>query len=76
MTAYDHRVEDYVFMTRIDNDGRFNIEDGRAGEYYVTTQVFWFTPAGYRDLLIPRYYRIRRRITVEAGKTPDVVLSS
>ncbi len=66
--AYDHRLEDYVFMTIADDDGRFTFEDVPAGEYDLTTKISWFTPydVGYR--------RYRTDITVENGKTLDVIL--
>jgi len=67
--AYDHRVEDYVFMTIADDDGRFTFKDVPAGEYYLTAEVFWFTP--------DEVYRgsFRKEITVENDKTLDVILS-
>jgi len=67
--AYDHRVEDYVFMTTADDDGRFTFKDVPAGEYYLTTQIYWFEPddVGYR--------RFRKRITVEVDKALDVILT-
>jgi len=66
--AYDHRLEDYVFMTIADDDGRFTFKDVPAGEYYLTTQIFWFKPedVGYRSF--------RREITVEVDKTLDIIL--
>ncbi len=72
--AYDHRLEDYVFMTIADDDGHFTFKDVPAGEYYLTTQIFWFSPVGYRGILIPQGGRIRRKITVENGKTLDLIL--
>jgi hypothetical protein len=72
--AYDHRLEDYVFMTIADDDGRFTFKNVPAGEYYLTTQIFWFAPVGYRGILIPQGGRIRRNITVEADKTLDIIL--
>ncbi|MCP4263356.1 MAG: carboxypeptidase-like regulatory domain-containing protein [Planctomycetes bacterium] len=66
--AYDYRLEDYVFMTIADDDGRFTFKDVPAGEYNLTTKISWFTPddVGYR--------RYRTDITVENGKTLDVIL--
>ena len=66
--AYDYRLEDYVFMTKADTDGRFTFEDVPAGEYYLTTKITWFTPD---DIAIGSF---RKDITVENGKTLDVVL--
>jgi hypothetical protein len=67
--AYDHRVEDYVFMTIADDDGRFTFTDVPTGEYYLTTQIFCFTP--------PDVYRarFRKKITVEIDKTLEVILT-
>ena len=67
--AYDHRVEDYVFMTIVDDDGRFTFKDVPAGEYYLTTEIFCFTP----DEVFSA--RFRKKITVENDKTLDVILS-
>jgi hypothetical protein len=66
--AYDHRHEDYVFMTIADDDGRFTFKDVPAGEYYLTAKVFWFTP--------DEVYRgsFRKEITVEIDKTLEVIL--
>ena len=73
--AYDYRLEDYVFMTIADDDGRFTFNDVPAGEYYLTTKVFWFTPVGNRGVLIPRGGHFRKQINVEVDKTLDVILT-
>jgi hypothetical protein len=67
--AYDYRLEDYVFMTIADDDGRFTFKDVPAGEYYLTTQIFGFTP---NDVYRARF---RKEITVEIDKTLEVILS-
>ena len=73
--AYDYRLEDYVFMTIADDDGRFTFKDVPAGEYYLTTKVFWFTPVGDRGVLIPRGGHFRKQINVEIDKTLNVILT-
>ena len=73
--AYDYRVEDYVFMTTTDDDGKFTFTDVPTGEYHLTTEITWFVPVGDSGLMIPQGGRIHKRITVEADKTLDVVLS-
>jgi hypothetical protein len=72
--AYDYRLEDYVFMTIVDDDGRFTFKDVPAGEYYLTMHV-WFTSEGNRGVLIFQDGRFRKVITVENDKTVDVILT-
>lgn len=46
LTPPDPRVDEYLITTQADGNGNFRFENVPAGEYYLTSSVFWQVPVG------------------------------
>lgn len=75
MEPADPRMDRYIKYTTADASGRFTFRNVPAGDYFVTTQVIWEAPVGYRGAMLPQGGVITKRVTVDEGENVEVIIS-
>ncbi len=75
MSQPDERLWLYVKKQIADGDGRFTFKNVPAGNYYVTTGVFWEAPTGYQGAMQVQGGAVSKMITVKDGEEVEVILT-
>jgi len=70
----DPRYKDFIRQVSVDIEGRFTFTNVAAGNYYVTTSVIWEAP-GYGGYLAQQGGALYNNVSVEKGKTVEIILS-
>lgn len=75
MEQPDERLWLYAKKTIADGDGRFTFKNVPAGDYYVTTGVFWETPTGYQATMQWQGGVVTKKITIKDSEEIEVILT-
>ena len=73
LTAPDPRYGEYWRAKTVDAQGSFRFDRVPAGEYFITTVVFWEAPTAYG--LQPQGGRVAERISVTNDAVTEVMLT-
>lgn len=71
----DPRLWEYTKKQVADADGRFTFKNVPAGDYYVTTGVFWEAPTGYQGALVKQGGIISKKITIKDNEEVETILT-
>ena len=71
----DPQYENHIITTVADTDGKFAFNNVPAGEYYLTTQVFWESATGYQGALQRHGDTITKKIKVLEGSIKSYILT-
>ncbi|WP_211826751.1 carboxypeptidase regulatory-like domain-containing protein [Kistimonas asteriae] len=71
----DPQYNNYIITTTADADGKFAFNNVPAGEYYLTTQVFWEAATGYQGALQRHGGTISKKISVVKSSVQNYILT-
>ena len=69
----DKKYKDSIFYAQADGEGRFKFEKIPAGEYYLTTGIYWKVPSQYG--LSKTGGVVTKKVTIKEGESHNFILT-